>query len=130
MLIFCRQTQKSLDEKNDLRTANVNRLKIAEKERDNLYGSKKEAEDYMALESKLRAQKNSLYQVLENVANRNTLSSIERQTKATEKLRYEQNKATETEAKLTIFQKEYEINNAEYTAVQNEEQNFTAVSRS
>eukprot|EP01034_Spumella_vulgaris_P030993 gene30993-38303_t len=118
--------QKSLDEKNDLRTANVNRLKIAEKERDNLYGSKKEAEDYMALDSRLRAQKNSLYQVLENVANKNTSLFNERKAKAEEKLSYEQTKAADAEAKLAVFQKKYETDNAEYVAVQSEEQNFTA----
>jgi hypothetical protein len=105
----------------------VNRLKIAEKERDNLYGSKKEAEDFMALESDLRTKKNSLYQSFENDANKKVVEFTERHLKAVEKLNYEQNKASEAEAKLAIFQKDYETNNAEYVAIQNEEQNFSAV---
>jgi hypothetical protein len=107
----------------------VNRLKIAEKERDNLYGSKKEAENFMALESDLRAKKNNLYQGLEYVANKNTAASTVRQTQAVEKLKYEQNKASEAETKLALFQKEYETNNAEYIAIQNEEQSYAAVGK-
>lgn len=124
---FNQQALKALDEANELRTANVNRLKVAEKERDNLSGSKKEAEDFMALEGNIRRQKNHLYQAHEHVANQNSADFEAKKARALEKLAGEKAKLVDSEAKLAVYQKDYEANNAEYNTVKNDLQKSTLV---
>lgn len=50
---------------NEQRTDKVNRLKIAERERDALSGSKAEAEAFLEKEKEIRRKKNVLYQIHE-----------------------------------------------------------------
>lgn len=60
------EASKVLDSINEKRVERVNRLKQAEKERDNLNGSKTEAETYLELEKEIRKRENILYQVYEH----------------------------------------------------------------
>jgi structural maintenance of chromosome 4 len=61
--ILIKQIGKSLEVLNEERVEKVNRLKVAEKERDGLSSSKEEAEAYMEKERDIRRRKNILYQV-------------------------------------------------------------------
>ena len=65
------QSSKKIDELNDQRVEKVNRLKVAERERDNLSESKQEAEDFMKTEKNIRTKKNVLYQCWESTAQAN-----------------------------------------------------------
>lgn len=49
----------------------MNKLKLAERERDNLSGSKTEAETFLEKERSIRVKKNTLFQVFEHVAMNN-----------------------------------------------------------
>ncbi len=113
-----------------MRTSNVNRLKVAEKERDNLSGSKKEAEDFMALEANIRKEKNQLYQKHEHTANENTAALTARLQKVNEKQAKEKNKGADCEAKLAEMSKQYESGNTEYNSVKQELQKASLVSLS
>lgn len=114
------KTSKELDEINEQRLEKVNRLKIAEKERDNLNDSKVEAEEYMEKEKEIRKKKNLLYQYLENQANE-SIENLQTQLAAvTEKLDNEKSKVSETEAQLTAINKEYNEVKTEYDSVNHE----------
>ena len=58
------EMSKVLDGLNDQRIEKVNRMKIAERERDNLFESKEEASLYLDKECQVKVNNNILYQVL------------------------------------------------------------------
>ena len=111
-----------------MRTEKVSRVKIAEKERDNLSGSKQEAEDFMEMERNIQRKKNIQYQVYENTANKNSADMTERQNKIAEKLQVESAKLKESETQLKTLEKSYEKDTAEYNATSAEMQKSTSVS--
>ena len=74
----------------------------------------------MEKEKEIRRKKNLLYQMYENVANKNSSDYSIRLEKANEKLDYEKNKLKESESRLSVIQKDYEKVNSEYNAVSNE----------
>ena len=98
----------------------VNRLKIAEKERDNLSGSKLEAEAFIEKEKDIRRKKNILFQVMELGATTAAAELTTKQQKATEKLTEERGKLGDTEKRLTVIQAEYEKVKAEHDKVNSE----------
>ena len=118
---------KSLDEINEQRIEKVNRLKIAEKERDNLSGSKLEAEAFIEKEKDIRRKKNILYQVLEGAANEGAAEFTTKHEKAAEKLAYEKSKLVDSEKRLSVIQAEYEKIKAEHNKVDSELQKCTTV---
>ena len=61
------EVSKVLDGLNDQRIEKVNRMKIAERERDNLSEAKEEVEAYLNKDREVKAQNNVLYQVPHNV---------------------------------------------------------------
>jgi hypothetical protein len=98
----------------------VNRLKIAEKERDNLSGSKLEAEAFIEKEKDIRRKKNLLYQTLESRVNVTIAELQGKQEKAAEKLGTERGKLGDTEKRLAVIQGEYEKVKSEHDKVQAE----------
>ncbi|KAJ1435269.1 RecF/RecN/SMC [Ochromonadaceae sp. CCMP2298] len=108
---------KELDEITEMRVEKVNRLKIAEKERDNLSGSKLEAEAFMEKEKDIRRRKNELYQVFEHDSNDKATAFSEKLEKANEKLAYEKSKLVDSESRLSVIQGEYERIKADHDAV-------------
>ena len=112
------QISKSLDEINDERVEKVNRLKIAERERDNLSGSKTEAEAFVEKEKNVRRKKNALYQVYQHRAVKNASDFTVRFEKASEKLAYERAKIKDSEAKLLDMEKSFNSANKEYQSVE------------
>lgn len=105
---------------NEQRIDKVNRLKVAEKERDNLTGSKNEAEAYLSKEREIQQKKNTLYQLLESTALKNCEDFGVRATQLTEKLTYERSKISSTAMRLKESQQKYERANQEHAAVENE----------
>lgn len=121
------QMSKSLDEINEQRIEKVNRLKIAEKERDNLSGSKLEAEAFIEKEKDIRRKKNILYQIMENGSNEGAAELTAKHERAVEKLALEKGKLADSEKRLSVIQGEYEKVKAEHNKVESELQKCTTV---
>lgn len=121
------QASKSLDEINEQRVEKVNRLKVAEKERDNLSGSKLEAEAFIEKEKDIRRKKNALFQVMEHAATTNLAEVTAKQEKVTEKLAAERAKHADTEKRLAVIQAEYEKVKSEHDKVAAELEKSTMV---
>ena len=62
---------------NEKRLEKVNKVKVAERERDNLQESKDEAEAFMEKEREIRRAKNTLYQLHEKNA-RDNVAELEK----------------------------------------------------
>jgi len=111
------ERSKVLDGLNEQRTEKVNRLKIAERERDNLSGSKSEAEKFMEKEREIRRKKNTLYQIYEHSAAQTAEQHAAHKNKASENLVYEQSKKCESDVLLASMEKQYSKTLADYNAV-------------
>ena len=124
---------KSLEAFNEQRVEKVTRLKAAEKERDNLSGSKAEAEQFLGKEKEIRRLKNALYQAHEAVAMDNIKDFIDRRDAAKEKLEKERLKQKDSESELVQMEKTYTVTKKEHDQVKKEldsaEANFAAYER-
>ena len=119
------EISKQLEALNEQRIEKVNRLKLAEKERDNLSGSKEDAEIFIEKEKDIRRKKNILYQLHEHIAKKNITDLNERRQKAQEKLEYEKAKLATNESKCSETTKVYEVTLAEHNALELEVQKTT-----
>lgn len=95
----------------------VNRLKIAERERENLSGSKIEAETFMEKDREIRRKHNVLYQVYERRALKNVEDLIARGNQIQEKLDYERAKIQGAEDSLKNMEDAHETARRERNAV-------------
>ena len=124
---------KSLEAFNEQRVEKVTRLKAAEKERDNLSGSKAEAEAFLGKEKEIRRLKNALYQAHEAVALDNIKDFIVRRDEAKEKLEKERLKQKDSESELEQMESTYTATKKEHDQVKKEldsaEANFAAYER-
>lgn len=123
------EVSKSLDAINEQRLERVNRLKLAERDRDNLSGSKAEAENYLEKERDIRRQQNVIYQAIQGVALKNVTDFQERLGKLNEKIAKGKAKRTEYDSKLKEMEKQYVQAHKEYNEVDCELQKTTSVSR-
>jgi len=112
---------------NEQRVEKVNKLKIAEKERDNLSGSKLEAELFLEKEREIRRKKNVLYQILENIAVINLDENNQRSEKLAEKLANEKNKGAAMLSKLKDAKEKHEQATRDRTTVYNDMQQCKSV---
>jgi len=108
---------KSLDELNDRRIEKVNRMKVAEKERDNLSGSRAEAEEYLETERDIRRKQNTLFQHCIHEAAIIVEDVEEKKQNCMEKLAEEKKKSSEFNQKLAQSKKDYEETKGKYDAV-------------
>lgn len=122
------QVSKALDEVIEQRVEKVNRLKISEKERDNLSGSKLEAEAFIAKEKDIRREQNMLFQLLEQAANNTAAELSGKFDKAQEKLVVEKSKLGDSEKRLAVISAEYEKIKGEHNRVDQELQKSSTVS--
>ena len=99
---------KSLDVINEQRTEKVNRLKIAERERDNLSGSKAEAETFLETEREIRRKRNIQYQIYRSISAVNVEQFKERTEKTQARLAEESAKLVENENRKTEIERESE----------------------
>lgn len=127
------ELSKVVDELNEQRVEKINRLKIAEKEKDGLEGPMKDAQLFLEKEADIRAHQNILYQYNIRECSNNKDEAQENVQKIKEKLEYERNKLRETDAKCTEMEKVYKSTNAEYDRLFEEMQRtadeFTAYER-
>jgi hypothetical protein len=117
-----------LDSINEQRVEKVNRLKVSEKERDNLSGSKLEAEQYIEKDKDIRRKKNALYQMLGSSAEHKVVDMTDALDKATNSATEERAKLAEIESGMKSIKKEYDLINNEYNTVSAEQQRFSLVS--
>ena len=111
---------------NEQRTEKINRLKIAERERDNLSGSKAEAEAFLEKEKEIRRKKNILYQIYEAIAQKNARDLSDRLDKANEKLARERSKLTESEESYKQMEHTYEQTHKQHSEIETEMQRATS----
>jgi len=91
---------KALEELNEKRGGQVNRLKLVEKERDALHGAKQEAEAYMAKERQLLKTRSVLYQLFVQEARTNVAKIAGSKAELEQKLEHERAKCTEHQASV------------------------------
>ena len=106
-----------MDSINEQRVEKVNRLKVSEKERDNLSGSKLEAEQYIEKDKDIRRKKNALYQMLGSSAEHKVVDMTDALDKATNSATEERAKLAEIESGMKSIKKEYDLINNEYNTV-------------
>jgi structural maintenance of chromosome 4 len=123
------EVSKSLDVINEQRIERVNRLKSAERDRDNLSGSKAEAENYLEKERDIRRKQNILYQAVAGIAEKNVSDFQERLSVLNEKISKEKAKRADYDAKLKEMEKQYKQAHKEYNEVDSELQKATSVIR-
>jgi len=116
------EAAKEWEEMNEQRVEKVNKLKIAEKERDNLSDSKIEAELFLEKEREIRRKKNVLYQILESIAVINMDENNKRSEKLSEKLAAEKSKGAAMINKLKEAKEKHEQATKDRTTVYNDMQ--------
>ena len=92
---------------NEKRIERLNHVKVTEKEKDNLEGAKKEAEELIAKERTICEKKNELFQIFVKDANTNVDGVQEKHKQLQEKLDYEQEKLKKNEASLKTMEENY-----------------------
>jgi structural maintenance of chromosome 4 len=122
------QANKKLDEVNEQRLEKVQRLKTAERERDNLLDSKTEVELFLAKERDIRLKKNALYQLFLSMEKKNEDKIVSRQTEIVQKLAYEKEKMKTIESNMVGIEKDYEAVKKQYDGLEKDLQNATTVS--
>ena len=105
----------------------MNRLKIAEKERDNLSGSKYEAENFIEKEKEIRRKKNLLYQIFEVQESSHLTNLKQKLDLNNEKLSEAKSKLKESERSFVTMEKTYESTKFDYNKIDEELQKFTSV---
>lgn len=109
--------EKSLNALNEQRVEKVNRLKIAERERDNLSGSKAEAEIFIEKEKEVRRKQNILFQIFESACNDKIREFSAEKESVAEKLAIEKTRREDQEKIMKEKEKEYENKKREYENV-------------
>lgn len=117
-----------MDALNEQRTERVNRLKVAERERDNLSGSKAEAEGFMAKEKDIRHRKNELYQILEAAEAVQLADHRAKLDLNSDKLAAARSKLKDQEKGFLTMERTFESTQHDYNALDQELQKSTAVS--
>ena len=98
----------------------MNRLKRADKERNDLSSSKEGAEEFMSREKEIRKRQNILYQVHEDTSMENVRQFATRRDDAKLLLEQERAKKKDGEEQLQILDCAYAEKKAEYEAVSKE----------
>jgi structural maintenance of chromosome 4 len=102
---------------NEQRVQKVDRMKISERERDNLSEAKADAEAFLDKEAEIRRQYNILWQVNIAHASKAYEEASAKQEKFASKLQHEQAKLQENESAAALMEKAYMSTNAEYDRV-------------
>jgi uncharacterized membrane protein len=100
---------------------------VAERERDNLSGSKLEAEAFLEKEKSIRRNNNTLYQVYEVKAQGNVEKHADKMAKTQEKLAAEKSKLVESEASHKEMEVTYDSTHSQYSKIEKELQQATSV---
>lgn len=106
----------------------VNRLKLAEKDRDNLLDSKVEAETYIEKEKNIRRKKNILYQLNERSAAEAADQAKSKVAQIQEKMQAIKADKEAADKRRAEIEKEYESVKAERAKIEKELHSSTTVS--
>ena len=98
---------KEVDVLNEERGQKVNKLKIVQKDRDNLGSAKGEAEEYLNQQKKLMSKKAVLYQIHLQEAHEQQVKEQEKKTKLEEKIAAEKDKLEESQKRVEEMTTEY-----------------------
>jgi chromosome segregation ATPase len=107
----------------------VNRLKMAEKDRDNLLDSKVEAETFIEKEKNIRRKKNILYQLNERSAADAADQARSKVAQIQEKMQAIKADKEAADKRRAEIEKEYETVKAERAKIEKELNSSTTVSR-
>lgn len=116
-----------MDSINDQRVEKVNRLKVAEKDRDNLLDSKVEAESYIEKEKNIRRKKNILYQLNERGAAETAQLAKTKVDKIQEKMQTIKAEKEAADKRRAEIERDYESVKAERTRIEKELNSSTTV---
>jgi structural maintenance of chromosome 4 len=114
------EASKKLDSINDQRVEKVNRLKVAEKDRDNLLDSKVEAESYIEKEKNIRRKKNILYQLNERSAAETAQQAKAKVDKIQDKVQIIKAEKEAADKRRAEIERDYESVKAERTRIEKE----------
>jgi structural maintenance of chromosome 4 len=127
------EAEQKVEVQNEKRIERLNQVKVVEKEKDNLEGAKKEAEELLSKERAICKKKNELFQVFEKEAHENVESVEQKRSRMQEKLDYEQEKLKESEKQLKTMETTYTEKTGEYEEINSEmakcKKEFTAFER-
>jgi structural maintenance of chromosome 4 len=127
------EAEQKVEVQNEKRIERLNQVKVVEKEKDNLEGAKKEAEELLSKERAICKKKNELFQVFKKEANENVESVEQKRGRMQEKLDYEQEKLKESEKQLKTMEATYTERTGEYEEINSEmakcKKEFTAFER-
>eukprot|EP00935_MAST-01C_sp_MAST-1C-sp1_P001078 g1078.t1 len=127
------EAEQKVELQNEKRIERLNQVKVVEKEKDNLEGAKKEAEELLSKERAICKKKNELFQVFMKEASENVESVEEKRARMQEKLEYEQGKLKESEKAVKSMEAQYTEKTGEYEEINAEmvkcKKEFTAFER-
>ncbi|KAJ5079147.1 structural maintenance of chromosomes protein [Anaeramoeba ignava] len=99
------EAEKEVESFNEKRSAQLNVVKVIEKEKDSLEGAKNEAEDYLAKQKQLLEKKSILINLAGLKASKNIKSVEEKKLELEEKLEFERKKVEERTNELRSLEK-------------------------
>lgn len=118
------EASKVLEQAQEDRMQKLNRVKLAEKERDSLDGARREAEALQAKDRQLAKLHSSLYQKSAAVAERQGAEAEEQRAGAAERKAAEEAVVAEQEAQLQRCSEQYERAHKDYERLQREASDF------
>ncbi|KAJ5068621.1 structural maintenance of chromosomes protein [Anaeramoeba ignava] len=101
------EAEKEVESFNEKRSAQLNVVKVIEKEKDSLEGAKNEAEDYLAKQKQLLEKKSILINLAGLKASKNIKSVEEKKLELEEKLEFERKKVEERTNELRSLEKTF-----------------------
>ncbi len=112
------QAGKQLEEINEVRVERVQRLKTAERERDNLSDSKIEVEMYLQKENDIRQKKNLVYQHNLMLSEDKLSALMQKLGEVQEKLSAKRSQMKEMDDHFHLLEKEYEARKKQYASLE------------
>lgn len=108
------ESGQNVDQLNETRNERLNRVKAVEKEKNNLEGSKAEAEKYLEKDQEVQLKRSTLYQLYRHESQHQLDETEKKKSEFQEKLDYERNKLKKLEEDLAEYEKEYDARYKEY----------------
>jgi structural maintenance of chromosome 4 len=113
------EASKAVDTLNEQRQEKLNRVKLVEKDKDNLEGAKAEAEEFLARERDLNLRRVQLYQIFKYTEDKSCLELTKKAESARTKSAAAQTALVEHEATLAQSEAAYNAGTAEHAKVVN-----------
>ena len=111
------EAAKEVETSSEQRLEKLNRLKVTEKEKENLEEARQEAEACLEKEREVRQKFNKLYQLSVHEAETNVTKVESKHAELSERRAYEEKKHTEHEKQLVEMQSAFDSDNAEHDAL-------------